>query len=413
MNKNSQRWLQVIVGVILLLLAGMVYAWSVLSRPIAAEFTSWSAATLSMTFTLTMIMFCVGCMAGGFVSKMVPPRVLVWVSAGLFLAGFLISSIISSAVGLYLGFGVLCGIASGLVYNAVLGTVNAWFPDKQGLISGILMMGFGLSAFIVGKVYQAWTPAEVGGWRSSFRVMGILIAVVFALCGFLLHRPGKDFTPPAAAAKKKTYVNPVAMDTDVAGMIRQPSFWMYYLWAILLSAAGLALVGQASGIAVQVGPEVDAGTIATVVGLISVFNGVGRVVFGGMFDKVGRSRTMQITNGVFIVAGAILLLAILTKSFVIVTVGFMVGGFAYGGINPTHSAFISSYYGRTNYAMNFSIINTNLIIASFGSTVAASLYDASQSYLSTVAMIIVLAALGVAASFGISFFDKKKLQKQA
>ena len=66
-----------------------------------------------------------------------------------------------------------------------------------------------------------------------------------------------------------------------------PTFWFYYIWAILVSAAGLALVSQASGIASQVGTTVSDGNIATVVGLISIFNGIGRVIFGGLFDKKG------------------------------------------------------------------------------------------------------------------------------
>ena len=192
-------------------------------------------------------------------------------------------------------------------------------------------------------------------------------------------------------------------------MMRRPAFWMYYLWAVLLSAAGLALVSQASGIARQVGPQVEAGVIATVVGLISIFNGIGRVIAGSLFDRLGRSMTMQLTNVTFLIAGAILLAALSCGSFPVLVLGFIVGGLAYGGITPTNSAFISSYYGRKHYPVNFSIINTNLIVASFGSTIAGSLYDASMSYMSTIAMIVVLGALGIAASIGISLCDKAML----
>lgn len=418
MNKNNQRWLQVIIGVIVFLFAGMVYAWSVMGSIINKEF-NWTASTLSMTFTLTMIFFCVGCMAGGFLNKKVSCRLFVWVSAVLFLAGFLLSSVIHTPFGLYMGFGVLCGTASGLVYNAVLSTVNPWFPDKQGLVSGILMMGFGISAFIVGKLFQAWTPAAVEGWRTSFQVMGVLTAVVFVISSLLLKKPGTDFNPPAASAKKKQYVNPVAMEATTPQMMKEPAFWAYYVWAIVLSAAGLALVSQASGFAFQInaaneaagGAVTSASTIATLVGLISIFNGIGRVVFGGMFDKVGRSVTMQMTNVLFIVSGIILLTALSTNSMVILTIGFILGGFSYGGINPANSAFISSYYGRKHYPTNFSIINTNLVIASFGSTIAAALKDATQSYSSAIIMLITLAAVGILASLAISFFDKKKLSK--
>lgn len=411
--KSKNRWLYAIVGVVLLLLAGMVYAWSVLSTPIAQEFMQWTKAQLSLTFTITMIMFCIGCLVGGFLSKKVAPRIYVLVSAVLFLSGFFGAGSIQTPLGLYLTFGVLCGLASGFVYNAVMGTVSAWFPDKQGLLSGILLMGFGLSSFIIGKLYQAFTPATIGGWRTSFRVMGVITLIVFIVCSFFLKRPGSDFTPPAASSTKKKWLNPVAEEASAQTMLKRPAFWMYYLWAVLLSAAGLALVSQASGIAGQVGPDQTAGTIATVVGLISIFNGIGRVIAGSLFDKVGRSKTMQLTNVMFILTGAVLLGAIALGSFPILILGFVIGGLAYGGVTPTNSAFVSSYYGKQNYPVNFSIVNTNLILASFGSTIAGSLYDASQSYMSTIAMIVLLGALGILVSIGISACDKSAASRRS
>ena len=144
-------------------------------------------------------------------------------------------------------------------------------------------------------------------------------------------------------------------------------------------------------------------------GLISIFNGVGRVIFGGMFDKLGRSTIMQVVNVVFIVSGVVLMLALKSGSFVAIVAGFIIGGLAYGGVTPTNSAFISSYFGMKNYPMNFPVINTNLIIASFGSTLAGALYDASQSYMSTYIMICILAIAGIAVSFGINLCDKRTL----
>ena len=412
MMKKTNRWFYAAVGVAVLLCAGMVYAWSVLSGPIAQEFPQWTAAQLSLTFTLVMILFCVGCMAGGFLSAKVSAKVYLWVSAALFLAGFSLASRIQTLAGLYLSFGGLCGFGSGLAYSAVMGTVGKWFPDKQGLISGVLLMGFGISSFLIGKVYQACTPETVGAWRHSFLVLGIVTAAVLALCGFFMEKPGAGFVPPATAGKKKSYVNHVAMETPTSLMVRRPAFWLYYLWAVLLSAAGLALVSQASGIAREVGREVSPGVIATVVGLISVFNGIGRVIMGGLFDKVGRSATMQIVNGLFILTGAVLTAALKTGSFAVLVAGFVLGGLAYGGVTPTNSAFVSSYYGMQNYPQNFSIVNTNLIVASFGSTIAGALYDASKSYMMIYLMICALAVGGIAASAAITRCDKRMLAKK-
>ena len=104
---------------------------------------------------------------------------------------------------------------------------------------------------------------------------------------------------------------------------------------------------------------------------------------------------------VFIIAGLILILAIKSGNFAFIVLGFVVGGFAYGGVTPTNSAIISDFFGRTNYPMNFSLINTNLIVASFASTIAGKLYDASQSYMSTIFMIIGVTVVGFIVFLGI------------
>lgn len=399
--KNLNRWVYAIVGIIVLLLAGLVYAWSVMSKSIGASRPDWTAAQLSLTFTLVMAFFCIGCLIAGILAKRVSPKIYVLLSGILFLAGFLIAGMTgASPVMLYIGFGVLCGLGAGFAYNAVMSTMSAWFPDKQGLISGILLMGFGLSAFIVGKVFAAVTPSDGSdAWQTTFRILGIIIVIVMVICCFFFVKPGADFTPPSSA-KEKVLREP-ASDINSAAMVKKASFWLYYIWAILISAAGLVLVSQASGIAVQVGTTVSDGNIATVVGLISICNGIGRVIFGALFDKKGYRLTMIVDMVIFIAACVVLTLALTTGSFLLIIIGFIIGGFAYGGVTPTNSAIISDFFGRTNYPMNFSLINTNLLIASFASTIAGRLYDASGSYLTNIFLMFGVIIVGFIVFLGI------------
>lgn len=195
--KQLNRWVYAIVGVIVLLFAGLVYAWSVLSTPIGAEFTGWTKAQLSLTFTLVMILFCIGSLLCGLLAGRLSAKNAVRLGAVLFLAGFFIASRCQSPLTLYLGFGVLCGLGSGLSYNAVMSTMVRWFPDRPGLISGVLLMGFGGGSFLIGKLYQAWTPAGVGGWAhqlsgAGHRMLcgagGVLLLFRSTRCG--LYRPG-------------------------------------------------------------------------------------------------------------------------------------------------------------------------------------------------------------------------------
>ncbi len=404
--KQRSRWSYVAAGVVVLLFAGLVYAWSVMSVPIAAEFPQWTKAQLSLAFTIVMIVFCLGQLLCGVLAGKMSARVNVWVAAVCFLAGFYLASRAQSPLALYLAFGVLCGLGSGLAYNAVVSTVVRWFPDKPGFISGVLLMGFGIGSFIVGKLYQAWTPAYVGGWRLSFVVMGIVICVVLAFCAFFFQVPGKDFKAPAG--QKKTVV--CREDCRPAVMLRRPAFWLYYVWAIALSAAGLALISQASSIVREIGPSVAPGAVATIVGLISIFNAIGRVLFGGMYDKRGRSLSMQLVNVLFLITAAILLFALKNGSVAVLVAGFIVAGLGYGGVTPTNSAFIRSYFGPANYPINFPLVNSNLIIASFGSTVAGALFDKSGSYSATFLLIVALAAVGICCSLGISLADKRSKQ---
>lgn len=403
---KQSRWLYAIVGTFVLLFSGLVYAWSVLSMPIGKEFSQWSQSQLSLTFTLVMAFFCVGCLVGGLVIKRISPKLMILISGVLFLLGFFIASWTQQTAVLYLGFGVCCGFASGFSYNATMSTICRWFPDRQGLISGILLMGFGIGSFLIGKVYQAATPDAIGAWRGSFRVIGIIICVVFAVCAIFFNRPGADFAPPAGGKSKKQ--SKVLAELAPTEVLRNPTFWLYFLWAILISSAGLSLISQASGVAREVGTEVSAGTIATVVGLISVFNGLGRVLFGGMFDRIGRRLTMQCINIAFIITSVILILALKTGSFPLLVVGFICGGLSYSGVTPTNSAFMNTYYGPKHFAVNLSLINMNLLIASFGSTIAGALFDRTQSYLSVYLLMIGLAVGGVVLSLCISLLDAKR-----
>lgn len=400
--KKLNRWIYAVVGTIVLLFAGLIYAWSVLASPIGQEFTNWSTAQLSLTFTIGMTMFCLGGLVGGLLSNKVNVKYNVWASAILFLIGFYISSKTTTLIGLYVGFGILAGFASGLAYNAVMSTMSKWFPDKQGLISGILLMGFGIGSFITGKVYQAYTPTEIGGWRTSFMIFGVLLFIVIGIGGFFFIKPGDDFVPPKNKSETNRNKNfEDGIDVHASIMIKRPAFWLFFNWAVLLSGAGLALISQAKGVAMEVGPQVDPSTIATVVGLISIFNGIGRVVYGGMFDKIGRKKTMFIINIVFFISVGILILALMNKSFLLIVLGFMCCGFSYGGIPTTSSAFVNAFYGPTYYPINFPIVNLSLIVASFGGTIAGYLYDSSGSYLTTFILMISAVVIGFICFLGI------------
>lgn len=281
-----------------------------------------------------------------------------------------------------------------MAYNGVLNIMPRRFPDNPGLISGILLMGFGASSLIIGSVFTAVTPEVSGAWRSSFMVMGILIAAVLFVCSFL-------FTPPKegevlqkrgmtdGAAKSET-----GPELGPGQMLKQSSFWGYWVWAILLSGVGLAIVAQAKPIVVEAGTDLDAGIISLIVGLISVCNGLGRIIMGGMFDRLGAKSTMRVINVVMVVCSLALISAFVTRFLPLVVIAFLGIGIGYGGCPTMSAAFTRANYGNRNYPVNLSIMNINLLIASFFGTMAGVLYDASGSFM---AALIVLATCAAAA----------------
>ena len=390
--KLRNRWSYAVIGVAVMLIVGMVYGWSILSAPIASDFPEWSKTQLSFTFTLTMIGFCCGCLVSGALSRKVSPRGFVCVAAVMLAVGFFLTAGTQNLAMLYLGFGVLGGVAGGFAYNNILSVLSAWFPDKQGLISGILLMGFGISSFLIGKLYVRFLPDGPGGWRIVFRVLAVVALVVVFICGLLLREPDYDDMKKLAQSAKKARES--ALESSIGEMMHQSSFWFYFIYAVLVSVAGLALVSQASGIAWEIGPQVSAGSIATIVGLISVFNGIGRVLFGALYDRKGFRTTILTEFILFLAEELLLLAAFMTGNFILLVIGFVLGGLAYGAVTPTNSAIISDFFGRSHYAMNLSVINITLMIASFGSTVAGKLYDSSGSYYSTIFMMLAVTVVG-------------------
>ena len=142
-QKTGQRWLYLALGTVSLLFAGIIYAWSILKAPLAEEF-GWTASQLSLNYTLTMSFFCLGCILCGLMVRKIGFKLSMMIGAVLSGAGFFATGCLNDTIGiLFISYGVLGGLGIGIAYNAVISTVGAWFPDKKGLCSGILMMGFG------------------------------------------------------------------------------------------------------------------------------------------------------------------------------------------------------------------------------------------------------------------------------
>ena len=189
-KKNlNVRWLYLTAGVLALLFAGIIYGWSILKAPLAADF-GWTADQLALNFTLTMCFFCLGGMAGGLLSKRIGSRASLILAGALSCLGFFLTARLdgASVAMLYVSYGVLAGLGIGIAYNVIISTVNAWFPDKKGTCSGALMMGFGASA-LVGACFGSLTALDFSTALAASTLAALAGWLILAwLCGPLLRK---------------------------------------------------------------------------------------------------------------------------------------------------------------------------------------------------------------------------------
>lgn len=393
MEKNNQnisvRWFYMVIGVVSMLFAGVLYAWSILKSPLAAEF-GWTASELAFNFTLAMTFFCVGGLLGAQLSKRTNHRIALVTSGVLTAAGFVLTSILDNApvAALYVTYGVLAGLGIGIAYNVVIATVSAWFPDKKGLCSGCLMMGFGASALIIGNAADAMFKSEFG-WRVTYSALGIAVFVVLIFAAILLKRPGEDVVfPTSPAGKNNTEKDDNNKDYSSLQMLCRPSFWMAFICISFLAAVGSSVISFAKDMAMSVNaPEALA---VTLVGVLSVCNGIGRILTGAIFDVIGRRKTMLCANIITICAASVTLLAVSVNSLPLCIAGLCLTGMSYGSCPTITAAFTSSFFGMKYFSNNMAIMTFTVMVGSFIATASTKVLEVTGQYSSAFVMLLAL-----------------------
>ena len=398
--KQKSRFPYLWVGTLMMLLLGSIYAWSYFKTALGAIFPMWNQKQLSLTFTIMMILFAAGGLLGGKLSKTIRHSMLALLSGCLMLIGFVTVSFLPSGnetlalILLYIFYGGFTGLGVGIGYNVVLSCVSSWFPDKDGLVSGLLLTGFGFSSLIIANAAEALL--RVTTLSIVFRGLGILCGGVMVLGSFFLHLPTADDTLPAP--KKKAVVSD-GQDYTTAQMLRRPTFWLYFLWNLCMSATGMLVINNASSIALFFGAA------ATVGLLVSIFNSGGRLFIGMSMDKFGWKATMLIDNAVIISAGLLMVLGNALELFPLVLIGMLMAGVCYGGGVTIQASLVRTFYGSKNYAVNFSTCNLVMIPAAFiGPMISAALVDAAGgAFGPTFIMVVVMGFF----SLIINFFIRK------
>jgi len=383
------RWFYLVLGVIAMLFAGILYAWSILKSPLSAEF-GWGASELALNFTLAMSFFCIGGLLGAKLSGKAGHRIAI-ISAGvLSAAGFILTALLNncSVWVLYLTYGVLAGLGIGIAYNVVIATVSAWFPDKKGLCSGCLMMGFGASALLLGNIANSLFNSTVG-WRKTYIILGIAICTVLLIAAFLLKKPDAGTALPKAKTVKTGKTEDFEQkDYTSAEMLRRPSFWMAFICISFLAAVGSSVISFAKDLAMSVSaPEALA---VSLVGALSVCNGLGRIITGAVFDVIGRRRTMLCANALTICAAAVTLIAASIGSLPLCIIGLCLTGISYGSCPTITAAFTSSFFGMKYFPTNMAFMTFTVMAGSLIATVSNRVLEATGGYTAAFVMLLAL-----------------------
>jgi len=377
------------IGTIAMLFAGVLYAWSILKSPLSAEF-GWGQSGLALNFTLAMTFFCIGGLLGSNISKKAGHRITL-VMSGIFSAlGFILTAILNNAsiIMLYITYGVLAGLGIGIAYNVIVSTVSAWFPDKKGLCSGCLMMGFGASALVLGNIADAMFKSFIG-WRNTYIILGIAIFVVITLSGFLLKKPGTDVSLPTPKTTKNSKEEVFEQcDYTSSQMLCRPSFWMAFICISFLAAVGSSVISFAKDLALSVNaPESLA---VSLVGVLSVCNGLGRIITGAVFDAIGRRKTMLSANILTICAAAVTLVAVYADSLVLCVAGLCLTGMSYGSCPTITTAFTSSFFGMKNFSGNMALMTFTSMAGSFVAAASNKVLEATGGYAAPFVMLLAL-----------------------
>ncbi len=384
----------VLVGMIMNICMGTVYAWSIFRKPITTLFSQGDVKITAMQtlwpFMLFLGVFTVFMPISGKLVQKYSPRVLCLIGSVFVGVGWIMSSYATSIEYLYVTYGVIAGIGVGIVYGLPIAVVARWFPDRKGLAVGVTVLGFGVSALVTAPIAQYLIQSQ--GVLQSFYTLGAAFTVALVALSLTLKFPPAGWQPAgwhgAAAAAHQHNYTPREMLTSKSGF----GLWLCF---IIGSVAGLMAIGISSNVAQEI-IKLDATTATALVSLFAVFNGGGRPIFGWLTDKLKPAKAAALSLSLVVLASAAMLMFAgegTVAVYVISFCAFWMGLGSWLAIAPTATL---TFFGAKNYAPNygwmFSGYGVGAIVAGL---VAGNAKDVFGSYMYGFWVSGGLAALGI------------------
>ncbi len=351
---SFKKWVVFTSSLLISLVLGVLYTWSVLKGAIeeslnkgTGEF-NWELSSINDPYSVAIISFAFVMMISGKAYDKFGPRLTSLIGAGLITSGLLITASSTSYLPWVIGFGVLVGSGIGFGYAVITPTTIRWFPpEKTGLITGLVVSGFGLAPVFIAPLFSGLIKAESLSYALYF--YAVLFAVVAGICSLLL------FNPPETSSKSNKNHFTEKDNIKVSEILRKPEFYILWILYFIGSGAGLMVIGFATDMVKKgLGKEAFLGAA-----IIAIGNSAGRVAAGYFSDKIGRLRTLQIMFGFQLILMAVSgIYAENSTSVVLLLIITTFIGLNYGSNLSLFPAITKDLWGLRNFGINYGVLFT-------------------------------------------------------
>ncbi|MDJ0755139.1 MAG: OFA family MFS transporter [Ardenticatenaceae bacterium] len=408
---GSNRWTVIVGALIVQIILGTVYAFSVFVRPLELEF-GWSRATTQWAFSFALAAFAISMIPAGRLQDKIGPRKVAAIGGILLGLSFLLGALLvneNRPWALYLTYGLIGGAGIGFAYVCPIAAAVKWYPDKKGLITGLAVAGFGAGAlFFAGPASILLLPPGQGaeamglsqilmvglgiregtgfgiGWQSFFVLHGIVAAVAVIMGAMLLRNPPEGWAPPGWEGTQTQAK--VQADLEWQQMLNTPLACMMWLTFIFGATSGLMAIGQWKPLMASIlqgqtfAPEWMGtfGRFVEPVGILAIFNALGRIFWGRVSDIIDRPRAMMM---MFLAQGMAFMILVSVESHLAVFLASAWVGLNFGGNFALFPSATADYFGTKNIGMNYGWIFTAYGVAGIlGPVVGGVLFDITQQY---------------------------------
>jgi oxalate/formate antiporter len=385
----STRWIQLVLGIIAMMsISSPQYVWTLFTKSFQDNLGGATLPAIQITFSILIVLQTWLSPLQGFLIDKFGPRLLIAIGCVLSGAGWITSAYVTSLTGLYLTYGLFCGVGTGIVYIGIIGLMVRWFPDRRGFATGMVAAGYGFGA--IATTFPIDTMLKSAGYQHTLVVFGFILGIVGALAALAMRMPhSKDKLPPASVMTSKKDVAP-------RDMLRTSVFWLMFFMMTMMSTGGLMIISQFAAFSTAFGV-----TKVVVFGLAAlplaltidrITNGLTRPFFGWLSDRIGRENTMAIA---FLMEAAAVTVMVLLRDNALAFV--LLSGVVFFGWGEIFSLFPSTLtdtfgtkFGTTNYGFLYMAQGVGSVL---GGPLAALLHDKTGSWLPVFAIIITMDAL--------------------